>query len=97
MLNLLIETDDLLFKLRKLSFVGVFHVHVLNLELDQSVVLGFEYFDRPFVVVELGCQSLDGFLLFKDFLQVQLLFVKQFLLIVHFLRRNRLAVRVEHC
>jgi hypothetical protein len=28
---------------------------------------------------------------------VQLLFVKQFLLIVHFLRRNRLAVRVEHC
>ena len=39
--NLLIETDNLLFKLRKLSFVGVFHVHVLNLKLDQSVVLGF--------------------------------------------------------
>ena len=96
-LNLLIESDDFLFKLRKLSFVGVFHVHVLNLELDQSVVLGFEYVDGPFVVVELGCESLDGFLLFKDFLQMKLFFMKQLLLIVHFLRRNRLVVRVEHC
>jgi hypothetical protein len=28
---------------------------------------------------------------------MKLFFMKQLLLIVHFLRRNRLVVRVEHC
>ena len=33
-LKFLIQTDDFLFKFRKLSFVRIFHVDVLDLELD---------------------------------------------------------------
>jgi hypothetical protein len=95
-LQLLIQTDDFLFKIRKLSFVRVLHVNVLDLKLDQLLILWLKGLNWFFVVVYLHSKGVYDLLLLKDFLQMKLVFVKDSLMVFHLLVVESVVERIEH-